>query len=152
MNVKFKLLPHFDGKYEWPHYETEGSAGMDIRAQFINDNTTHIVLQPQAIAMVNTGFAIAIPEGFEAQVRTRSGLALRKGLIVLNSPGTIDSDYRGEVGVIMYNASNSSKVITAGDRIAQLVFASVVQANLDNVPYLDYTYRGKQGFGSTGVE
>lgn len=131
-----------------PSYETIASAGLDVRA-----NTTEpIELKPTERALVKTGLFLEIPVGFECQVRPRSGLALKKGISVLNSPGTIDADYRGEVGVILINMSNETFVVENGERIAQLVFAKVEQAQWEEVSELSSTERGAGGFGSTGVK
>ena len=131
-----------------PSYETIASAGLDVRA-----NTTEpIELKPMERALVKTGLFLEIPVGFECQVRPRSGLALKKGISVLNSPGTIDADYRGEVGVILINMSNETFVVENGERIAQLVFAKVEQAHWEEVSELSSTERGAGGFGSTGVK
>ena len=131
-----------------PSYETIASAGLDVRA-----NTKEpIELKPMERALVKTGLFLEIPVGFECQVRPRSGLALKKGISVLNSPGTIDADYRGEVGVILINMSNETFVVENGERIAQLVFAKVEQAQWEEVSELSYTERGAGGFGSTGVK
>ena len=131
-----------------PAYETPGAAGMDLRAAVSED--APIVLAPGARAAVPTGLSIALPEGYEAQVRPRSGLALRDGVIPLNTPGTIDSDYRGEVKVILANLGAAPVAIRRGDRIAQMVIAPVIQAAWDEVESLDQTARGAGGFGSTG--
>ena len=128
-----------------PSYATEGAAGLDLRADVA------LTLQPGARALVPTGLALAIPPGFEGQVRPRSGLALRAGLTCLNSPGTIDSDYRGEVGVILVNLGQEPASIARGDRIAQLVIAAVVRAELLEGSSLPPTGRGQGGFGHTGV-
>lgn len=130
-----------------PTYETTASAGVDVRANI----TETIVLKPLGRTLVKTGLFLEIPEGYEAQVRPRSGLALKKGITVLNSPGTIDADYRGEVGVILVNLSNEDFVIENGERIAQLVFAKVEQAEWLPVEVLSNTNRGEGGFGSTGI-
>ena len=135
-------------KHALPAYETSSSAGMDVRANIDQS----IVLKPLERALVKTGLFMEIPVGFECQVRPRSGLALKKGIIVLNSPGTVDADYRGEVGVILINLSNESFTIDDGERIAQLVFAEVGQANFIQVNELSSTDRGAGGFGSTGVK
>ncbi|MFT5089593.1 MAG: dUTP pyrophosphatase [Candidatus Latescibacterota bacterium] len=129
-----------------PAYETAQSAGMDLRA----DLEEVISLAPGQRALVPTGLFIEIPEGYEAQVRPRSGLALKRGLTVLNSPGTIDADYRGEVGVILVNLSQEEQRIEKGDRVAQLLFAPVARAELVEVEVLGETERGSGGFGSTG--
>ncbi|MBT2160380.1 MULTISPECIES: dUTP diphosphatase [Zobellia] len=131
-----------------PHYETEASAGMDIRAN-ISETVT---LQPLGRAIIKTGLFIELPVGFEAQVRPRSGLAAKKGITVLNAPGTIDADYRGEIGVILVNLSNESFAIENGERIAQLVIAKHERAEWKEVNELSGTSRGEGGFGSTGVK
>jgi len=131
-----------------PTYETIASAGLDIRANL----TDSITLKPLERALVKTGIFLEIPVGYEAQVRPRSGLAFKNGVTVLNSPGTIDADYRGEVGVILINLSNEHFLINNGERIAQLVFAKVEQAQWTEVEILSDTARGEGGFGSTGVE
>ncbi len=130
-----------------PSAATPGSAGLDLRACVDGELT----LQPGQRALVPTGFSIAIPEGFEGQVRPRSGLALRQGLGLLNSPGTIDSDYRGEIGVIAINLGQEPIVIRRGDRIAQLVIAEVPRVSLEIVVQLPETRRGGGGFGHTGT-
>lgn len=129
-----------------PRYQTPGSAGMDLCA----DLDEPLVLAPLGRAAVPTGLALALPEGFEAQVRPRSGLALKHGVTCLNTPGTIDSDYRGEVKVILANLSQEPFTVARGDRIAQLVVAPVTQAALREVQELGVTARGEGGFGSTG--
>lgn len=131
-----------------PAYATPQSAGMDLRAN-IEDPIT---LRPLERRIVPTGLYIALPEGYEAQVRPRSGLALKHGITVLNSPGTIDSDYRGEIGVLLINLSDTPFVINAGERIAQMVVARHEQAELIEVEELDDTERGAGGYGHTGVE
>ncbi len=135
-------------QHRLPAYETYASAGVDLRAN-LNDV---IILKPLGRTLVKTGIFIEIPEGYEAQVRPRSGLALKKGITVLNSPGTIDADYRGEIGVILINLSNEDFVIENGERIAQLVFSSVEQAQWLEVEMLSETHRGEGGFGSTGIK
>lgn len=127
-----------------PEYQTSGSAGMDVMA------AENLVILPGDRYAVSTGLFMSIPEGYELQVRSRSGLAFKHGVIVLNSPGTIDSDYRGEVKVILTNTGTENFVVNYGDRIAQLVFAKCEQAELNPVEYLDLTERGLGGFGSTG--
>ncbi len=134
-------------KHATPNYETKGAAGMDLRAN-IDDSIT---LKPLERAIVKTGLFIALPVGFEAQVRPRSGLAAKKGITVLNSPGTVDADYRGEIGVILVNLSNEDFVINDGERIAQLVIAKHERAIWQEVEILNETERGSGGFGSTGV-
>jgi dUTP diphosphatase len=130
-----------------PAYQTAGSAGLDLRAAV----TDTVVIAPGAIAMVPTGLRIAVPSGFEAQVRPRSGLALKHGIIVPNSPGTIDSDYRGPVNVILANMGNDDFLIQRGDRIAQMVLARVERIEWIQVETVDETQRGEGGFGHTGV-
>ena len=130
-----------------PRYETELSAGMDVRS-FIE---SPIILKPFERKLVNTGIYVQLEKGYEIQVRPRSGLALKKGITVLNSPGTIDADYRGEIGVILINLSNDDFIINSGDRIAQLVVSKHEQPNLEQTDSLDSTSRGEKGFGSTGV-
>lgn len=134
--------------HDLPHYETSASAGMDLRAN-ISETVT---LQPLGRAIIKTGLFIALPVGFEAQVRPRSGLAAKKGITVLNSPGTIDADYRGEIGVILVNLSNEEFAIENGERIAQLVIAKHERADWVEVKELSETSRGEGGFGSTGVK
>jgi len=131
-----------------PHYETEASAGMDLRANI----SEAITLQPLERAIVKTGLFIELPIGFEAQVRPRSGLAAKKGITVLNAPGTIDADYRGEIGVILVNLSNENFIIENGERIAQLIIAKHERAVWKEVSVLGETERGEGGFGSTGVK
>jgi dUTP pyrophosphatase len=145
--VRIERLPHAEG-LALPAYETLGSAGMDLRAA-VPENMP-VILSPGARALVPTGLKIALEPGFEAQVRPRSGLALKHGLTCLNSPGTIDSDYRGEVGVILINHGQEPFVIKRGERIAQMVIARHEQAAMVEVETLDETARGAGGFGSTG--
>jgi dUTP pyrophosphatase len=134
-------------KHDLPHYETKSSAGMDLKANLDKE----ITLKPLERIIVKTGLFMALPQGYEAQVRPRSGLAIKNGITVLNAPGTIDADYRGEIGVILVNLSNTDFTINDGDRIAQMVIAKYKQANWIEVKSLDETKRGKGGFGSTGV-
>ena len=131
-----------------PEYATEQSAGLDLRANL----TTDVTLQPLERRLIPTGLRIALPKGYEAQVRPRSGLALKHGITLLNTPGTIDADSRGEIGVIMVNLSNEPFKITHGDRIAQLVIARFEHAEWNAVESLDETSRGEGGFGHTGKE
>jgi dUTP pyrophosphatase len=145
--VSFLPLPHFEGLSP-PSYETSGAAGMDIRAAVPADQP--MVLEPGQRAMVPAGFAMALPQGYEAQVRPRSGLAAKHGITCLNSPGTIDADYRGEVKVILINHGPDAFTIQRGERIAQMVIAPVTQAQFNVVDTLDETARGAGGFGSTG--
>jgi dUTP pyrophosphatase len=135
-------------KHTLPSYETTASAGLDVRANIDEP----ITLKPLERTLVKTGLFMEIPVGFECQVRPRSGLALKKGVSVLNAPGTVDADYRGEVGVILINLSNKNFVVEDGERIAQLVFAEVKQATWNEVIELTETDRGEGGFGSTGVK
>ena len=137
-----------DSKHTLPHYETSQSAGMDIRANI----DAPITLKPLDRVLVKTGLYIALQPGYEAQVRPRSGLALKKGITVLNSPGTIDADYRGEIGVILVNLSSENFIIEDGERVAQLVIAKYEQVTLEEVDVLNETKRGASGFGSTGVK
>lgn len=134
-------------KHATPSYETEGAAGMDIRANI----SEPITLKTLERVVIKTGLFIALPVGFEAQVRPRSGLAAKKGITVLNSPGTIDADYRGEIGVILVNLSNEDFLVNDGERIAQLIVAKHARLNWEEVVVLDETKRGEAGFGSTGV-
>ncbi len=134
-------------KHELPSYETIASAGMDLRANI----EEAITLKPSERTIVKTGLFIALPIGTEAQVRPRSGLAAKKGITVLNAPGTVDADYRGEIGVILVNLSNDDFEINDGERIAQLVIAKHERVNWIEVVELDKTKRGTGGFGSTGV-
>ena len=145
--LRVERLPHA-GDLPLPAYETTGAAGMDLRAAVADD--APVTLQPGARALVPTGLKIALEPGSEAQVRPRSGLALKHGVTCLNSPGTIDSDYRGEVGVILINHGQEPFVIRRGERIAQLVIAKCEQAAMVEVETLDETARGAGGFGSTG--
>ena len=129
-----------------PEYATEGSAGMDVRA-FISEP---IQLQPLQRALIPTGLHIELPQGYEAQLRPRSGLALKQGITCLNSPGTVDSDYRGEIKIILINLSNGPQVVNNGDRIAQMVIQKVERINWEAVEVLSETVRNNGGFGSTG--
>lgn len=135
-------------KHSLPQYATSSSAGMDLRANLDNS----IVLKPLQRCLVPTGLYIALPEGFEAQIRPRSGLALKKGITLLNTPGTIDADYRGEIGVIVINLSAEDFIIEDGERIAQMVIARYEQAEWQEVEVLEDTERGAGGFGHTGVK
>jgi len=145
--IQILRLPHSEG-LPLPAYETAGSAGMDLRAAVPEDQP--MTLAPGARALVPTGLKIALPLGYEAQVRARSGLALKHGIICPNAPGTIDSDYRGECGVILANIGAETFVIRRGERIAQLVIARHERADWVEVEILDETARGTGGFGSTG--
>ena len=135
-----------DSPYDLPAYATVSSAGLDLKA--VLDKS--ISLQPLECKIIGTGLKIALPEGYEAQVRPRSGLAAKHGITVLNAPGTIDADYRGEIGVILVNLSNEAVKIAPGERIAQLVVAQYTQVDWELVATLDTTARGEGGFGSTG--
>ena len=146
--VRIARLPH-GGDLPLPAYETAHAAGMDLRAAVPDDEP--LVLRPGDRAAVPTGLAMAIPSGFEGQVRPRSGLALKSGVTCLNSPGTIDADYRGEVKVILINHGPEAFTVRRGDRIAQLLISPVSQASWDEVTNLDETARGAGGFGSTGA-
>ena len=147
VSVQILRLPHAEG-LPLPAYETAGSAGMDLRAAVPEDQP--LTLAPGRRALVPTGLKIALPLGYEAQVRARSGLALKHGIICPNAPGTIDSDYRGECGVILANIGDADFVIRRGERIAQLVIAKHERADWIEVETLDDTARGAGGFGSTG--
>lgn len=146
--VKITRTPDADSEVPLPNYETVGAAGADVRANF--PKRSGVSLAPGARVLVPTGMRMQIPVGFEVQVRPRSGLALKHGIALVNSPGTIDSDYRGEVGVILLNTSDQPFDVAHGMRIAQLVLAPVVQADFVEVPDLDDTARGAGGLGSTG--
>jgi len=144
--VKINLVNR--GHQQLPAYATSQSAGMDLRANL----EAPVTLHPLERRLIPTGLHIALPEGYEAQVRPRSGLALKHGLTVLNTPGTIDADYRGEIGVVLVNLSNEDFVVNDGERIAQLVIARYEQAELVVVDELDVTERGEGGYGHTGVK
>lgn len=148
VQVRVTPLPHHDG-LELPRYETAGSAGMDLRAAVPDGEP--ITLQPGEWRLIPTGLAIALPEGHEAQVRPRSGLAARHAISCVNTPGTVDSDYRGEIKVNLINHGRDPFTIQRGERIAQMVIAPVIQAVWEEVETLDETERGAGGFGSTGV-
>lgn len=134
--------------YPLPAYKTGGSAGMDIHANI----DTPISIPSGEYQLIPTGLYLSLPDDMECQVRPRSGLALKQGLTVLNAPGTIDSDYRGEIGVILINHANAAVSINPGDRIAQLVFCPIVKVTFDEVLALDASSRGENGFGSTGIK
>ena len=144
--VKIKIVNR--GSQQLPAYATELSAGMDLRAN-IDESIT---LNPMERRIIPTGLYMALPPGYEAQVRPRSGLAFKHGITVLNSPGTIDADYRGEIGVLLVNLSNEPFVITEGERIAQMVIARHEQGQFEEVDQLDQTERGEGGYGHTGVK
>jgi dUTP pyrophosphatase len=135
-------------RHNLPQYETDHSAGLDLRANMDES----ITLKPLERALIKTGLFIELPVGYEAQIRPRSGLSYKKGLSVLNSPGTIDADYRGEIGVILVNLSNDSVVIDDGERVAQMVISKHETADWEEVAHLEETERGSGGFGSTGTK
>lgn len=147
VRVLLKRLPHADG-IDAPAYASAGAAGLDLRAALPAD--APIALAPGERAMIPTGFAIALPAGYEAQVRPRSGLAAKQGVTCLNTPGTIDCDYRGEVSVILINLGQEAVTIARGERIAQMIVAPVSRAVFEAADTLDETLRGAGGFGSTG--
>ena len=147
ITVAVRPLPHFEG-LELPAYETLGAAGMDVRAAVPQDDP--LVLNPGEKTMVPTGLSVAIPQGYEIQMRPRSGLAAKHGITCLNSPGTIDSDYRGELKVILINHGQESFMIARGERIGQMLLAPVTRLVWEQVEALDDTDRGAGGFGSTG--
>jgi dUTP pyrophosphatase len=149
VEVKVIKLPHYDESFELPFYATEGAAGADIRACIPEKKS--ITIKPGERVLVPTGLKLEIPLGYEVQVRPRSGLSLKSALLVVNSPGTIDCDYRGEVNIILGNFGNSDYVIEHGLRVAQLVIAPVLQAQYRVVDFLSETSRGEGGFGSTGA-
>ena len=149
LSVEFKKLDHF-GELQLPAYETDLAAGADLRAAV--DANTPMTLAPGERALVPTGLAMALPGGFEAQIRPRSGLAYKHGVTVLNSPGTIDADYRGEVKVLLINHGAEAFTINRGERIAQMVIAPITQPKFKTVEELSETDRGAGGFGSTGVK
>ena len=140
------LVKKFDKNIKLPSYKTSGSSGMDLMA-FIKSKIT---INPGNIAIISTGISLAIPKNYEIQIRPRSGLAAKKGISVLNTPGTIDSDYRGEIKIILINLSKESFVVKSGDRVAQMILCPVVRAKLKEVKNLPKTIRDKGGFGSTG--
>ena len=149
LTVELKPLPHF-GELELPQYETILAAGADLRAAVAAD--APLVLKAGARALVPTGFAMALPAGYEAQIRPRSGLAYKHGVTCLNTPGTIDADYRGEVKVLLINHGAQDFTINRGERIAQMVIAPITQPSFSRVETLSETARGAGGFGSTGVK
>ena len=149
VTVQFQWVDGADQSLGLPSYETAGAAGADVRANLTDRNP--LTLNPGARALVPTGLRMAIPAGCEVQIRPRSGLALKHGITLLNTPGTIDSDYRGPLGIIMVNLGDAPFEVTHGMRIAQMVVAPVVQAGFEIVASLDATARGAGGFGSTGA-
>ena len=140
------LVKKSDKNIKLPAYKTSGSSGMDLIAYI----KKKITINPSKIAIVPTGIAVAIPKNYEIQIRPRSGLAAKKGISVLNTPGTIDSDYRGEIKIILINLSKKSFVVKSGDRIAQMILCPIAKGKLKEVKNLPETIRGKKGFGSTG--
>lgn len=140
------LVKKFDQNVKLPAYKSSGSSGMDIMA----NNKKKIIINSGKTALISTGIAIAIPKNYEIQIRPRSGLAAKKSISVLNTPGTIDSDYRGEIKIILINLSKKSFIVKSGDRIAQMVLCPLVRGKLKEVTNLPKTVRGKGGFGSTG--
>ena len=140
------LVKKFDKNIKLPTYKTSGSSGMDLVAYIKNK----ITINPGKTAMIPTGIAVAIPKNYEIQIRPRSGLAAKKSISVLNTPGTVDADYRGEIKIILINLSKKLFVVKSGDRVAQMILSPVVKANLEEVKNLPKTARGKGGFGSTG--
>ena len=140
------LVKKFDKNIKLPNYETSGSSGMDLLA-FVKNNIT---INPGNTAIIPTGIALAIPKNYEMQIRPRSGLAAKKGISVLNTPGTVDSDYRGEIKIILINLGKKEYVVKSGDRVAQMILCPVAKAKLQEVKNLTKTIRGKGGFGSTG--
>ncbi|MCK0095171.1 dUTP diphosphatase [Yoonia sp. F2084L] len=148
VTIRFLWEEGADQSVGLPAYETAGAAGADLRANF--SDRASVMLAKGARALVPTGLRMAIPDGFEVQIRPRSGLALKHGITLLNTPGTIDSDYRGPLGVIMVNLGDESFAISHGMRIAQMIVAPVIQARFETVHDLDETARGAGGFGSTG--
>jgi dUTP pyrophosphatase len=148
MNLKVEVKRINSSDLPMPKYMTEGSVGMDLYAA-VKEN---IIIKPGEIVLIPTGLAMKIPSGYEGQIRPRSGLALKNGITVLNTPGTIDNDYRGEIKIILINYGKDEFTVKRGDRIAQIVFCPVVKANLEIVSNLDVTERGGEGFGHTGVD
>jgi dUTP pyrophosphatase len=146
ITIKFKRLSEEFNNIPLPSYSTSGSAGMDIRAAIKES----VKLKPMEVEMITTNLSVEIPEGFEIQVRPRSGLAAKHGIGILNSPGTIDSDYRGEVKIILINFSKQEFIIQPGERIAQLILSKVFKARLEETEELNHSKRGKGGFGHTG--
>ena len=152
LDIQITYLQNADRNISLPVYETSQSSGMDLRANLIEDNRVNgISLQAKKWLLIPTGLAISMPIGYEAQIRPRSGLAFKHGVSVLNSPGTIDADYRGQLGVVLINHGVDDFHINHGDRIAQIIFAPIVQAVWKQVTDLDVSSRDVNGFGSTGV-
>ena len=152
LDIQITYLQNADRNISLPVYETLQSSGMDLRANLIEDNRVNgISIQAKKWLLIPTGLAISMPIGYEAQIRPRSGLAFKYGVSILNSPGTIDADYRGELGVLLINHGEDEFHINHGDRIAQIVFAPVIQVVWNQVTYLDESSRDANGFGSTGI-
>ncbi len=150
VDLKVKKLEHYDSSFDLPQYETTGAAGADLRAHL--ENKDSLIIAPGARVLVPTGLSFEIPHGYEVQIRPRSGLSFKTDLLVVNSPGTIDCDYRGEVKIILGNFGKEDFVIKHGERIAQMVMAPVWQARISAVEELSDTQRGAGGFGSTGTK
>jgi len=152
LDIQITYLQNADKNISLPVYETSQSSGMDLRANLTKDNRVNgISIQAKKWLLIPTGLAISMPIGYEAQIRPRSGLAFKYGVSILNSPGTIDADYRGELGVLLINHGEDEFHINHGDRIAQIVFAPVIQVVWNQVTYLDESSRDANGFGSTGI-
>jgi dUTP pyrophosphatase len=152
LDIQITYLQNADKNISLPVYETSQSSGMDLRANLTKDNRVNgISIQAKKWLLIPTGLAISRPIGYEAQIRPRSGLAFKYGVSILNSPGTIDADYRGELGVLLINHGEDEFHINHGDRIAQIVFAPVIQVVWNQVTYLDESSRDANGFGSTGI-
>jgi len=149
LKIEIKQLENF-GDLQMPAYETDLAAGVDLRAAIDADKP--LILQPGGRALIATGFAMALPPGYEAQIRPRSGLAYKHGISVVNSPGTVDADYRGEVKILLINHGTEAFTVNRGERIAQMVVAPVTQATFEIVETLSETARGAGGYGSTGVK
>jgi len=149
LKIEIKQLENF-GDLQMPAYETDLAAGVDLRAAI--DEGTPLVLQPGERALIATGLAMALPPGYEAQIRPRSGLAYKHGISVVNTPGTVDADYRGEVKILLINHGTENFTVNRGERIAQMVIAPVTQATFEVVSTLSKTARGAGGYGSTGVK
>ncbi len=152
LDIQITYLQNADKNISLPVYETSQSSGMDLRANLTEDSRVNgISIQAKKWLLIPTGLAISMPIGYEAQIRPRSGLAFKYGVSILNSPGTIDADYRGELGVLLINHGEDEFHINHGDRIAQIVFAPVIQVVWNQVTYLDESSRDANGFGSTGI-
>ncbi len=142
------LIKRLSNEVSLPKYETSGSSGMDLAANI----ESNIIIEPRRTAIIPTGLAVALPKGYEIQIRPRSGLAAKKRITVLNTPGTVDADYRGEIKVILINLNDEEFVVEKGLRIAQMVICPIIQAKFEEVKELNKTARGKDGFGSTGIK